>query len=98
MRHLPQVGNIGIIQIFVKLCHGFVYGHAQHIDFRGNAEGFGHLDVAASAALAAGFQSRTADRILLKQLQVAYVHLGAQDAHLDKYVALGVRKAADGTI
>ena len=58
--HLGKMGQIGVVQIFIKLRNGLVHSKSDQIDLRGNGEGFGHLDSALGGAALLSEGSRRA--------------------------------------
>ena len=77
--------KIGVIQIFVQLCHGLIHRFSKQINLGTYGKGLAHLH------LAAGSPTHVFGRIrsrFVQKLQIRNRHLGTQDPHLYGDVAL----------
>ena len=90
-----QMGQVGVVQVFVQKRQGLVHGLAQEVDLRGDGHGLGHLHLAGAVTAAAALELGGGDGLLLDVDQVFYIGMGADDAALDEQRPLGVRQGAD---
>ena len=84
------MSNIGVIQIFIKLCDCLIYSFSQKIDFCGYMCRFRHTNLAGTCTL----HGWSGDFCLIDQLQIRKLYFGTDNSHLYKQIALTVRTAA----
>ena len=96
-RYLMQSGEIGIIQIFVQYCDGFIYGLSNQVYTGRDVHGFGHFNLAGIGALP-DFFFPDLSGLFLQKLEILYVYLRTEDSHLDKKLSLIVGQGADSSL
>ncbi len=99
--HAGRVGQVGVVEIFVKFGQRFIHSSSEQIDLCGERGSFGHADASAGAfrtactAIAFFVRCIAGQCIFIDEHKVFDIHFRADNAALYKEIALCVRLGGD---